>query len=124
MIVLTGMGDSGSDSGTGTGLQKYNVFPYNNFAALVSLVVNMHTTEEKEKKQREGLRDGQLWKLEQGYLCIVEMGDKLIHYKMLRQPSTVAITQMIRPEALVNFLRHTGAQLVSERNLAAQAQPS
>ena len=60
------------------------------------------------------LKEGQLWKLEHGYVWIVESGERLIRYKMLRQPSArVAITQLIRVEALLNYLTQTEAQLVS-----------
>ncbi len=60
-----------------------------------------------------GLRAGQLWKVEQGYVYIVELGKRLIHYKMLRHPSArAAVTQMIRSEALLNYLRQSEAQLV------------
>lgn len=59
------------------------------------------------------LREGQLWKLEHGYVWIVELGERLIRYKMLRRPhAQAAITQMIRTEALLNYLWQTEAELV------------
>ena len=59
------------------------------------------------------LRPGQLWKIEHGYVYIVELGKRLIHYKILRQPQMrAAVTQMIRIEALLNFLRQSDAQLI------------
>ncbi len=59
------------------------------------------------------LRPGQLWKVEQGYVYIVELGKRVILYKMLRHPSVVtAVTQMIRIEALLNYLRQSEAQLM------------
>ncbi len=55
-----------------------------------------------------------MWKIEHGYLYIVELGNRLIHYKMLRQPDqSEAVTRLIGLEALVNYLRHSEAELVS-----------
>ncbi len=60
------------------------------------------------------LQSGQMWKIEHGYLYIVELGNRLIHYKMLRQQDQrAAVTRMIGLEALVNYLRHSEAELVS-----------
>jgi hypothetical protein len=59
------------------------------------------------------LESGQLWKLEHGYLYIVELGKRLIHYKILRQPDQrAAITRLIRIEALLTFLAQNGAEVV------------
>jgi hypothetical protein len=59
------------------------------------------------------LEAGQLWKVEHGYLYIVEMGKRLIHYKMLRQPKQKAVvTRMIGIEALLKYLTQTEAELV------------
>lgn len=68
----------------------------------------------KEKKLQYRLGAGQLWKLEHGYVYIVELGKRLIHYKMMRQPNQRAVlTQMIGIEALLNYLRQNEAELVS-----------
>ena len=65
---------------------------------------------------RHHLREGQLWQVEHGYVYIVELGKRLIHYKMLRQPNSLAaLTQMIRVEALLNYLRQSEARLVDCR---------
>lgn len=59
------------------------------------------------------LEAGQLWKLEHGYLYIVALGKRLIHYRMLRHPlESVALTRMIGIEALLNYLRQSEAELV------------
>lgn len=56
---------------------------------------------------------GQLWKVEHGYVQVVEMGKRLIHYKMLRHPKQrAAVTRMISLEALLKYLQETEAQLV------------
>lgn len=65
-------------------------------------------------KRRGPLQSGQLWKIEHGYLYIVEFGHRLISYKLLRQPEQKAVvTRLIGLEALVNFLTHSEAELVS-----------
>jgi hypothetical protein len=57
---------------------------------------------------------GQLWRLEHGYLQIVDLGKRLIYYKMLRTPTQrAAITQMIGMEALLRFLRQNEAELIA-----------
>jgi hypothetical protein len=69
--------------------------------------------ETAETDRLHHLREGQLWKVEHGYVYIVELGKRLIHYKMLRQPNIrTTVTQMIRIEALLNYLRQSEAQLV------------
>jgi hypothetical protein len=60
-----------------------------------------------------GLAEGQLWKTEDAYLQIVELGKRLIHYKLLKDPKQpVALTRMIRTESLAVYLRITGATLM------------
>lgn len=60
------------------------------------------------------LEDGQLWKVEHGYLRVLERTEKFIHYKVLQQPDQAdAMTRMIGLEALVNYLRHSEAELVT-----------
>ena len=68
----------------------------------------------QETKRLGPLQSGQMWKIEHGYVYIVELGNRLIHYKMLRQPDqSAAVTRLIGLEALVNYLRHSEAELVS-----------
>ena len=70
----------------------------------------MHTD---EKEVATGLENGQLWKVDEGYVYIVELGRRLIHYKMLRHPEQKAtLTRLIGIEALLNFLRRSEAVLV------------
>jgi hypothetical protein len=65
-------------------------------------------------ERTNALAPGQLWKLEHGYLHIVDLGKRLIYYRMLRTPSQrAAITQMIAVEALLRFLRQNEAELVA-----------
>ncbi len=61
------------------------------------------------------LEPGQLWKVEHRYLYIVDLGKRLVWYKMLRHPNArTAITQMMAIESLLNYLRQTEAQSISE----------
>ena len=71
-----------------------------------------------------GLEKGQLWKLENGYLYIVELGTRLIHYKLLRQPNQKAVlTRMIGVQELLTYLKHAEATLVREESLVAPSLP-
>ena len=73
--------------------------------------MNMRT---QAKDKVEKLEAGQLWRIEHGYLYIVELGKRLIHYKMLKQPHQKAVvTRMIGIQALVTYLKHNEAELVS-----------
>ena len=59
------------------------------------------------------LEPGQLWKMEHGYVYIVEQVKQHIHYKMLRHPDqSAALTRMIGIEALLRYLRQSEAELV------------
>ncbi|MGH7971223.1 MAG: hypothetical protein ACREIC_21090 [Limisphaerales bacterium] len=77
-----------------------------------------------QTEQNNGMRmleAGQLWKVEQGYVYIVELGKRLIHYKMLRNPGQVAaLTRLIGIEALLRYLAQSEAELVSGAGVLAQ----
>ncbi len=61
-----------------------------------------------------GLKPGQLWQADGAYVQIVELGKRLIHYKMLKHPNQKAVlTRMIGIEALLAYLKNTEATLVS-----------
>ncbi|HWH69585.1 MAG TPA: hypothetical protein VNT26_09385 [Candidatus Sulfotelmatobacter sp.] len=62
----------------------------------------------------QGLAKGQLWKLNNAYIQIVDLGKRLIYYKILRQKNQRgALTRMIRSDALMVYLRVRSATLVS-----------
>jgi hypothetical protein len=66
------------------------------------------------RKSAPGLATGQLWKADNAYIQIVELGKRLIHYKMLRQPGQKAVmTRMIGIDALAVYLKTTEATLVN-----------
>jgi hypothetical protein len=71
-----------------------------------------------EEQQREHpLKQGQTWKLEHGYLHIVELGKRLVQYKLLKQSNEHTVTtRMIGIVELIIFLRHNEAELMNERN--------
>ena len=59
------------------------------------------------------LEPGQLWKIEHGYLYIVEVGKRLVHYKNLRAPSQrAAVTRMIGIAALLKYLTQSEGELL------------
>jgi hypothetical protein len=59
------------------------------------------------------LEPGQLWKIEHGYLYIVEVGKRLVHYKTLRAPTQrAAVTRMISIGALLRYLMCSEGQLL------------
>ena len=71
------------------------------------------------------LEPGQLWKMEHGYVYIVEQVKQHIHYKMLRQPDQpAALTRMIGIEALLRYLRQSEAELVKDDQLRASISES
>ena len=60
------------------------------------------------------LAKGQLWKVDDAYLQIVELGKRLIHYKLMRKPDQKAVmTRMIGIESLAVYLRSNEAVLVA-----------
>ena len=60
------------------------------------------------------LESGQLWKLEHGYLYIVEVGKRLVHYRVLRAPTQLAaVTRLIGIGALLRYLTQTEGELVA-----------
>ena len=62
----------------------------------------------------QGLEPGQLWRLEHGYIYIVEQGKRLIHYKLLKDPNQrAAVIRLIGIEALLRYLNTSDARLVS-----------
>jgi hypothetical protein len=68
----------------------------------------------QEMNRPHPLEPGQLWKVEHGYVYIVELGRRLIHYRMLRQPDQkAAVTRLIGIESLLNYLGQSEAELLS-----------
>jgi hypothetical protein len=64
------------------------------------------------KKSSPALAKGQLWKLEDTHIQIVELGKMLVHYKMLRELGQMRRTQMSRIDSMETYLRDNRATLV------------
>jgi hypothetical protein len=68
----------------------------------------------EEAKRLHPLEEGQTWKLEHGYLHIVELGKRFVHYKILRQLHQHAVaTKLIGVVELLIYLRHSEAKLMT-----------
>lgn len=68
----------------------------------------------KARNESPGLEKGQLWRADESYLQIVEIGNRLVHYKLLQRPDQrAALTRLIGIDALAVYLRNTEASLVS-----------
>jgi hypothetical protein len=60
-----------------------------------------------------GLAKGQLWKVDNIYLHIVELGKRLVYYNLMRAPGQKAMmTRLIRIESMATYLRASDATLV------------
>lgn len=60
------------------------------------------------------LQPGQLWKTDNGCILITQRGDRIIGYRKLRNPEQrVALTNLIRPEALACYLNEVEAVLLN-----------
>ncbi len=71
------------------------------------------------------LEAGQLWKLEHGFVQILELGKRHVYYKMLRQPEQkAALTRMISLEAMLRFLQSEAVLVAKpqEANLSISPQ--
>jgi hypothetical protein len=64
------------------------------------------------KKSLPALANGQVWKTENAYIQIVELGKRLIDYRMMRQLGQSRRTQTSSIETMENFLRNNEARLV------------
>ena len=64
------------------------------------------------KKSLPALANGQLWKTENAYIQIVELGKRLIDYRMMRQLGQSRRTQTSTIETMEIYLRKNEARLV------------
>jgi hypothetical protein len=74
----------------------------------------MRDMEVEGERSEHPLKNGQTWKLEHGYLHIVELGKRLVHYRFLRQlnqhPTTIRLIGVVE---LLVFLKHNEAILLN-----------
>ena len=71
--------------------------------------------EAEQHKREHPLKDGQTWKLEHGYLHIVDLGKRLVQYRFLRHLHQHAATtiRLIGVVELLIFLKQNEAILMS-----------
>ena len=63
----------------------------------------------------QALAKGQLWKLDNAYIQIVELGKILIHYKMMKQLGQMQVkTRMSRVDTMGIYLKSNRARLVTK----------
>ena len=76
----------------------------------------METEKEQREPREHPLMKGQMWKLEHGYLHIVELSKQHVHYKILSQlHQHVATPRLIGVVELIIYLWHNEAKLMNER---------
>ena len=65
-------------------------------------------TKTRRKNPPPVLTKGQLWKTEQAYIHIVELGKTLLHYRMTRSlKQKGVVTQMSAIETMAQYLKRT-----------------
>ena len=64
------------------------------------------------KKALPALANGQVWKTENAYIQIVELGKRLIDYRMMRQLGQSRRTQTSSIETMENYMKTNEARLV------------
>ena len=70
--------------------------------------------EVEQERPEHPLKHGQTWKLEHGYLHIVELGKRLVHYKILRHVNQHATTiRLIGVVELLIFLTNNEGELLT-----------
>ena len=66
----------------------------------------------KGKKSLRPLARGQRWKTKDAYIEIVELGKRLIHYRMVRQLGQMRRTQTSGIDNMETYLKANAARLV------------
>jgi hypothetical protein len=67
----------------------------------------------KTRRRGPTLSKGQLWKTDQAYIHIVELGKTLLHYRMTRSlKQRGVITQMSAIGTMTDYLKSKAARLV------------
>jgi hypothetical protein len=92
-------------------LQQYNRPRLNRTLPSCVEIGEMSAASDKPSPQ---MAQGQVWRIDDAYLHIVEIGRRMIYYKMTRQAGERTLaTQMIGIDALAAYLRATEATLMS-----------
>jgi hypothetical protein len=72
------------------------------------------------KNPPPALSKGQLWKTDQAYIHIVELGKTLLHYRMTRSlKQKGVITQMSAIGTMANYLKSNEARLIKTADQTA-----
>ena len=67
------------------------------------------------RSSSRALAKGQLWKLDNAYIQIVELGKILIHYKMMKQLGQMQVkTRMSTVDTMGIYLKSNRARLVTK----------
>lgn len=76
-------------------------------------------TKANGKRSVPGLAKGQIWKLQQVYIQIVEVGSRLLHYRMLDVPGQGGVkVQTSDIDVIKGYLRSRHARLVGNGSAA------
>jgi hypothetical protein len=70
------------------------------------------TTKSKSTRTSPALAKGQLWKMKDLHIQVTEVGNRLVHYRMLRTLGQMKRTQMTAHGTLEEYLKSNKAQLV------------
>ncbi len=65
-------------------------------------------------RKRPPLAKGQIWRTKDFHVQIVELGNILVHYRMLKDLGQMRRTQMSRIESMEDYLRNNKARLIEE----------
>jgi hypothetical protein len=66
----------------------------------------------KSKRSMPALANGQVWKTENAYIQIVELGKRLIDYRMMRELGQARRIQTSSIETMENYLKKNEARLI------------
>ncbi len=69
-------------------------------------------TNKRTNTKRPPLAKGQIWKTKDFHVQIVERGNILVHYKLLKDLGQMRRTQMSRVESMEDYLRTNKARLI------------
>ncbi len=67
----------------------------------------------KDRRTFPSLAAGQLWKMKHAFVQIVELGNRIIHFKMMRDLDEAGVRTQISPwDTLYGYLKARHARLV------------
>jgi len=79
----------------------------------VRRLINVITKLNHKQSSSPGLAKGQVWKLKHAYIHIVDLGHRLLHYRMLDTPGQRGVrTQMSGIDVMWAYLKSRHARLI------------